>query len=210
MRRQVSCPCKGTGETLVLHAFIFTLLHIRQKDKTLNRVAGSISKFNLLLISSCKQFLFVRVFPKYLKYAVFFIDLIVELILQFCLTFCWCGMKIYSILSAFISGLAASLATNTASVFFLTTFLFSKHQHRKNFPSLLETSSVIYKAKQKNGIGHLLFQTVLNGTPAGLIFNLILRQWSLVQSSSHLWLGLQGDSFPLHFATSLERTFWMK
>jgi uncharacterized membrane protein len=56
MRRQVSCPFNGTGETLVLHAFIFTLLHTRLKDKILNRVAASIPKFNLLLIPSCKQF----------------------------------------------------------------------------------------------------------------------------------------------------------
>ena len=59
MRRQVSCPYKGTGETLVLHAFI-ALLHIRLKDKILNRLTASISRFHLHLISSCKHlFLFV-------------------------------------------------------------------------------------------------------------------------------------------------------
>jgi hypothetical protein len=72
MRRQVSCLWKGMGETLVLHAFIFTLLHIRLKDKILNRVAAGIPKFNLILISSCKQFLYVRIVSKYLIHAVFF------------------------------------------------------------------------------------------------------------------------------------------
>ena len=71
MRRKVSCPCKGPGETLVLHAFIFTFLHIRLKDKILNLVAASIPIFNLLLISLFEKFLFVRVVPKYLIYTDF-------------------------------------------------------------------------------------------------------------------------------------------
>jgi hypothetical protein len=85
-------------------------------------------------------------------------------------------MKMYSILSGFISRLAAFLVTNTACVSFFTMFMFQNISTEQIPPSFLETSSVIFKPKLKNSVQHLLFQTILRGTPAGLIFNLILSQ----------------------------------
>ena len=63
---QVSHPYKTTGEIIVLFTLIFIFLDSKWKDKKFcTEYQQAFTDFNLLLISSCMEFWFINVVPKF-------------------------------------------------------------------------------------------------------------------------------------------------
>jgi len=70
-------PYKTTGKTVVLYILIFTYLHSKLEDKRFcTEWQQAFPEFTLLLISSCIEFGFVRVIPKYVNYSTISEDLL--------------------------------------------------------------------------------------------------------------------------------------
>jgi hypothetical protein len=115
---QVSHPYRTPGNIIVLYILTFTLLDSKLEDKRFcTEWWQAFPDFNLLLISSWKEFLFVRVVPKYLNCTTVSKDLLTSFTLPFCPAFWSRDMTIYLVFSAFTSKPSTLLATNKACVF---------------------------------------------------------------------------------------------
>jgi hypothetical protein len=70
-------PYKTMSKTVVLYILIFTYLHSKLEDKRFcTKWQQAFPEFNLLLFSSCVEFGFVKVIPKYVNYSTISEDLL--------------------------------------------------------------------------------------------------------------------------------------
>jgi hypothetical protein len=90
-------------------------------------IVKAFPEFSLLLISSCMQFWFVSVVPRYLNFATLSKDLFAIFMLCLCPAFWHLDINIYLVFSEFTSKPTSLLASNRASVFFCVVSVFSQN-----------------------------------------------------------------------------------
>jgi len=117
---QISHPYTTTGKIIVLCIVFFKFLEKRCKTKILNRMVASISRINLLLISSWIQFLCVV--PKYVNYTTFSKNLLAMSELWFFTAFWWRDITMFLVFCV----LTSRQASYRASVFFFMVFFFPR------------------------------------------------------------------------------------
>jgi hypothetical protein len=100
VRDQVSHPYKTTSRIMVLYILTFNFLDNRREGKRLwTEWQQAFPEFSLLLISSCSQFSYVSVVPRYLNFATYSKDLFAISMLRFCPTFWLRDINIYIVFS---------------------------------------------------------------------------------------------------------------